>query len=104
MLEDDAVTTPAIELASRPAADGTPRIGVDYVFSEGQHLFWMWEGNGPHAMSTPCAAADALARWRPHLAAAGAMWLVPWLTRLAEGEAIEPAEILVARIQQAPTR
>lgn len=94
----------AIEIASRSGADGQSRVGVDYLWSAGHHQFWMWEGHGQHAMSTPCTAAEVLAQWQSHLAEAGALGLLPWLRRIAAGEVIDPAEILAARSQGASPR
>lgn len=94
----------AIEIANRPTADGKRRIGVDYVISQAQHRFCMWEGHDQHAMSTTCTAAEVLADWQAHLAAAGALWLVPWLTRIAAGEVVERADILAARSHAATPR
>ena len=101
---DHELTVRAIEIANRPTADGKRRIGVDYVISEAQHRFCMWEGHDQHSMSTTCTAAEVLADWQPHLAAAGALWLMPWLTRIAAGEVVERADILAASSHAATPR
>jgi len=101
---EDNVSPRAIEIANRPTADGKRRIGVDYVISEAQHRFCMWEGHDQHSMSTTCTAAEVLADWQAHLAAAGALWLLPWLTRIAAGEVVERADILAARSHSATPR
>lgn len=98
------MTVRAIEIANRPTADGKRRIGVDYVISEAQHRFCMWEGHDQHSMSTTCTAAEVLADWQPHLAAAGALWLMPWLTRIAAGQVVERADILAASSHAATPR
>lgn len=101
---DHELTVRAIEIANRPTADGKRRIGVDYVISEAQHRFCMWEGHDQHSMSTTCTAAEVLADWQPHLAAAGALWLMPWLTRIAAGQVVERADILAASSHAATPR
>jgi hypothetical protein len=59
--------------------------------------FYLGEGDTRNGNGTFLRAADLLKpQWRRHLEIAGVVWLIPWLEKIASGNAVLPDELLEA--------
>lgn len=82
-------------------ADGSPLVGWPYqvYYSPGHPRgdLYMAEGDARNGNGNFFPAARILEPlWRDHLTAAGVLWLLPLLERMARGEAVTADEVLAA--------
>ena len=77
--------------------DGAFSFAVDYAPGNTSGEFYLSSGDGRNGNGTFLTAREALAiNWRGDLDAAGALWLVPILERIAGGETVLPEQVFHA--------
>jgi hypothetical protein len=68
--------------------------GADWDADAAQRPLWLWEGVAHGQAAANLSPAEALRpAWREHLAACDAMWLLPLLQRMADGEPVAWADV-----------
>ncbi len=87
---------------SRPlaAAGGFawPR-GIEWDARDARRPLWLWEGVAHGQAAANLAPAEALApAWREHFEICDALWLLPLLRRMADGERLAWAEVVRAHV------